>query len=157
MKLACVALFMVGFITAAPATEPTKSKPAPTAKKVEPVTIPAGAVEVEPYTYRYTDTAGKSWLYRKTPFGVTRMEDKPGSTDATQRAQDLKTRLIDSTTATEHGESVRFERVWPFGKTQWERKKTELNEVERAVWNRELEKRAGRENTSVARENAAKD
>ena len=38
--------------------------------------------------------------------------------------------------------------VWPFGHTKWQRKKTELNEVERAVWNRELQKRGTHENAS---------
>src|SRR5215470_16679683 len=39
--------------------------------------IPKGAVETEPGTFRYTDTDGKKWIYRKTPFGVARLEDKP--------------------------------------------------------------------------------
>jgi hypothetical protein len=53
----------------------------------------------------------------------------------------------------EDGETVRFERAGPFGVTKWQRKKTELNEVEHAVWDREQQKRASRENAT----NAAKD
>ena len=48
---------------------------------------------------------------------------------------------IESTKAIEEGDSVRFERTSPFGVTRWQRKKGELNEMERAVWERELEKR----------------
>jgi hypothetical protein len=30
--------------------------------------LPAGATEVEPNLYRYTDAQGKTWMYRRTPF-----------------------------------------------------------------------------------------
>ena len=44
---------------------------------------------------------------------------------------------IETTKALEVGnDTIQFERVWPFGRTQWQRKKTDLNEVERAVWAR---------------------
>ena len=146
MKLGIFVMLMMGLAVEIIAAD----KPA--AKKVKPVraaastpaaeiTVPAGAVEVEPYIYRYTDAAGKNWIYRKTPFGVMRLEDKPVSANAAEKLQDGRTRLIESTRAVEEGDSIHFERVWPFGRTQWQRKKTELNDVERAVWNRELQKR----------------
>jgi len=36
--------------------------------------IPAGAVVVESNLYRHTDAQGKTWIYRRTPFGITRAE-----------------------------------------------------------------------------------
>ena len=50
----------------------------------------------------------------------------------------------------EDGDAIRFERPGPFGVAKWQRKKTELNEVEHAVWDRELQKRAPRESSTSA-------
>ncbi len=38
--------------------------------------IPKGANEVEPNLFRYTDPQGKTWIYRKIPFGVSEMGRK---------------------------------------------------------------------------------
>jgi hypothetical protein len=143
MKLTILALLMIGLASAAGAADqPTKKKAAPAPAKIREITVPAGAVEIEPYTYRYTDPNGKSWLYRKTPFGVMRAEEKPVSAEDAKKAQDEKDRLIESTSAVEDGDSVRFARQTPFGRSEWRRTKTQLNEVEQAAWNRELQKRA---------------
>jgi len=153
MKLGIFVMLTMGLageIMAADKPAAKKVKPAPAAAsgQAKEITIPEGAVEVEPYIYRYTDTAGKNWIYRKTPFGVMRLEDKPVSAAAAEKQQDERTRLIESTSATEEGDAIRFERAWPFGHTQWQRKKTELNETERAVWNRELQKREAHQSAS---------
>lgn len=125
-----------------------KNKTPPPASKIQEITIPADAVETEPFTYHYTDPQGKKWIYRKTPFGVSRVEDKPMSAADAEKAQKEKERLIQATTAAEDGDTVRFERATPFGPMKWQRKKSELNEVERAVWDRQLAKRAARESAS---------
>jgi len=139
MKSTILALLLIGLVSAA--DKPAEKKSAPSPAKAREITVPAGAVEVEPYTYRYTDPDGKKWLYRKTPFGVMRMEDKPVSAEDAKKAQDEKDRLIQSTSAVEDGDSVRFTRQTPFGRSEWRRTKTQLNEVEQAVWSRELQKR----------------
>jgi hypothetical protein len=143
-----VLMILIAASTLAASDKPAQKKPKSAPAKVQAVTIPAGAVETEPYTYRYTDKEGKKWIYRKTPFGISRWEDKPPTVEESRKAQDEKSRLIDLTSAVEDGDSIRFERAWPFGKTSWSKKKTELNEVESAVWNREIAKRAGSETTS---------
>ena len=151
MKIKFCTLLMVCAAVAIAADKPApkKSKPAP--NKVQEITIPAGAVEVEPYTFRYTDAQGKKWIYRKTPFGISRAEDKAvDDPKAVDPKKEENARRIDATTAVEDGDTVRFERSGPFGITKWQRKKTELNEVERAVWDRELQKRASGENATSA-------
>src|SRR6266853_1151980 len=59
-------------------------KPDPKKKSTPPaeLTLPAGAVMVEPGTYTFTDAQGKKWIYRKTPFGLARLEDKPADSAA---------------------------------------------------------------------------
>ena len=61
--------------------------------------------------------------------------------DAKKTQEDMA-HQIESTKAVEDGDSIRFERASPFGVTRWQRKKAELNDMERAVWEHELEKRA---------------
>ena len=39
--------------------------------------------------------------------------------------------------ATEDGDTIRFERPGPFGTYKWQRKKTDLDEMEQTVWARE--------------------
>ena len=146
LKICTLLMVCVAAAIAADKAAPKKAKPAP--NKVQEITIPPGAVEVEPYAYRFTDAQGKRWIYRKTPFGISRAEDKAvGGVEDPKKEENA--RLIDSTTAVEDGETVRFERPGPFGVAKWQRKKTELNEVEHAVWDRELQKHAARESSAA--------
>jgi hypothetical protein len=94
-----------------------------------PAGIPAGAVLVAPGSYRYTDPAGTAWIYRQTPFGVARLEEKLAA-EAPSPGQDY-------IRATEDGDTIRFERPGPFGPYRWQRKKSELSESERAIWDRQ--------------------
>jgi hypothetical protein len=106
-------------------------KPAPAAAEktaAKPTEIPAGAVELAPGSYRFTDSKGTRWLLRKTPFGVAAVEEKSSE-------------LV---TATEDGDSVRFEQRTPFGVHTWQKKKSELNDPERAVWERERDRDASK-------------
>jgi hypothetical protein len=107
---------------------PTPKAPTP-ARQIQAVEIPAGAVEYEPGAFRHTDAQGKKWIYRKTPFGVARMEDRPSEPPPDTSAAFTK--------ATEAGDTVRFERPGPFGTYRWERKKTELTASEKAIWERQ--------------------
>jgi hypothetical protein len=73
-----VFLLLAVMMPLAAVDKPAAQKPATPAAKAAPkaVEIPAGAVETDPGTFTYTDPQGKKWIYRKTPFGVVRMEDK---------------------------------------------------------------------------------
>jgi len=85
------------------------------------VSVPPDAVQVEPNLYRHTDAQGKTWLYRRTPFGVSRWEDSPSSKTSPSPAAKEDAPV----TATDLGDKVQFERKTPFGSTKWTQKKTE--------------------------------
>ena len=85
MKL-LIAFSLSAFLLAAAEGQ---SKPSPAARIVKPIEIPKNAVESEPGTYRHTDAAGKKWIYRKTPFGVSRMEDRPAAVETVRLADPL--------------------------------------------------------------------
>ena len=90
-------------------------------------TIPEGAQEVGANLYRYTDAQGKTWLYRKTPFGVSKWEDKPDAQTGAGVATPTPAKVTDL------GDKVQFERSTPFGVQKWTRKKSELTEEEKAA------------------------
>lgn len=88
--------------------------------------IPAGAKEVQPHVFSYTDAQGNRWNVRETPFGVTKWQDGdvPPSTAPKQP---------NPVTVTDLGDSFRFERKHPFGANVWTRKKAELNDDEKGL------------------------
>ena len=140
-----------------PAAEQSKDKAAS-------VSIPAGAVEIAPGTYRYTDPQGQKWIYWQTPFGVAHSRQKDESAYTTTapdaegkqwmyrvtpfgiarfpqpseaEAAQERQKVVDLMTATEDGDLIRFTRTGPFGTYKWTRKKTELDEMERSAWQRD--------------------
>ena len=141
MKRLAVCLVMVTAMLAA--DKPANKKAAKAAPPPAPsLTLPAGAVAVEPGTYRYTDPQGKKWLYRQTPFGLARIEDKPAVSED-QKAATRKSEEFDAqVTAVEQGDTIHFTRSGPFGQYKWARKKSELDESERAIWERSRTKSA---------------
>ncbi len=142
---------------AEPQTETQKTaarKPAAKPVRVaQPLTIPEGAVAGADGDYHFTDAQGKKWLYRKTPFGVAKREDtgapalispalispatispatispatisRSGAPAAAAGSAGLKAR--------EDGDVVHFEKAGPFGPWKWDKKKTELDEAEKAA------------------------
>ena len=100
------------------------------ARVIRPVEIPKGAVESDPGSYRFTDSEGHKWIYRKTPFGVARIPDQP----APAKPVASQTAIAAGVKAVDAGDSVKFERPGPFGVYRWQTRKSELNEMERAAW-----------------------
>lgn len=117
----------------------TAKKPAAVAARTKPgptnVTLPAGAVLTSPGTFSYTDADGKKWIYRQTPFGMVKFEDRA----ATAGEDDTK-KIAANIQATEEGDYIRFERPSPFGTYKWKQKKTELGPLEQAAWDQAREK-----------------
>jgi hypothetical protein len=132
-----VCMSTLALSAAAPQAQKKTSPAAPkavakTAPKVgdasKPMAIPSDAVLGEDGDYHYTDPQGKKWIYRRTPFGVTRMEDSPeraAAKAASANGAGIK--------ATEDGDIVRFERLGPFGVWKWEKKKSDLDDTEKAA------------------------
>lgn len=88
--------------------------------------IPEGAIRVEPYIYRYTDTQGRRWMYRQTPFGITKWEEKDAPKPAASDS-------LEPIVVTDLGDSVRFSHKYPFGEQVWTRKKAEFTDEDRAI------------------------
>ena len=141
MRVLILMMASAALLSAGGPQTPARSKPkaaaAPAKAKTNvsaPPEIPAAAVETETGTYKYTDPQGRKWIYRKTPFGISRLEDKPPSEAGGAGPVD---RLANAK-AIEDGDSVRFEVPTPFGVHKWQKKKSELDEMEQAAWTRAL-------------------
>jgi hypothetical protein len=137
MRLFFAIVISAAALAAAPQDKKPEKKqdPKPAAAKVadgsKPMAIPAGATRTPDGDFHYTDPQGKKWIYRMTPFGVARLEEKTEEQNnalAADKAAGIK--------ATETGDKVRFERQGPFGVWKWEKKKSELDETEKAALDR---------------------
>lgn len=112
--------------SATPAASTTKAAD-PASKARLPLVIPKTATPNSNGTFNYTDEQGKQWVYSNTPFGVVRV---PGSV----APQNDATRRPELTRSFDLGDSVRFERPTPFGPVKWEKKKTDLTDAERHLF-----------------------
>jgi hypothetical protein len=106
------------------ASKSDASKGAAAADPVASV-IPKGATQIEPNLYRFTDAQGKTWFYRRFPFGVSKWEDKP--VEQVAKEEPLASVVRDL------GDSVEFQRRTPFGISKWVSKKTDLNDDEKEL------------------------
>ena len=85
-----------------------------------------GVKEAQPRNYDYTDAQGTKWSVRHTPFGVLKLKDS----DMAPAAAPLQANPV---TVTDLGDSIRFERNYPFGHNVWTTKKSELNDAEKGL------------------------
>ena len=137
MKLLLV-VFVSALVLSATDPQAKKKETPPAAAKAAPqaidgsrqMAIPADAVQGAEGEFRYTDPEGKKWIYYKTPFGPTRLEDTPERAAAKAKTVAASGAGLK---ATEVGDIVRFERMGPFGLWKWEKKKSELDETEKAA------------------------
>ncbi len=145
MKLFVLSLLPALMLFAGQNKAPRKeAKPAAAVKKVvvKPE-VPAGAAQTGPNAWRHTDEKGQTWIYRKTPFGMTRIAEGPSKAEAPAAAPEAD--LPPGLKAVQVGDEIQFERPGPFGPTRWSRKPDQLTEVERRVWERDRPKSGGAE------------
>ena len=122
--------------TTTPPAKTTTAKKKTAAKKTTEappspfLTVPAGATQNPDGTYNYTDKDGKKWNYWKSPFGVMRSEIKP----TTPTADGKTPSTLQYTSTTDKGYTVRFERQTPFGPMGYDRKKSEMSDEERSLF-----------------------
>jgi hypothetical protein len=107
----------------------TRGKADTTSKTSTPPGPPKTAVETAPGVFRHVDAQGKVWIYRRTPFGWMKAEQKDD-----QKAAAVSTTPAPETRVVEDGDNVRFERNTPFGVQRWTRKKTEMTEEEKQIF-----------------------
>jgi hypothetical protein len=112
-------------------------KPKAVEPKKGPLTLPADAVEIAPMTWRHKDAQGKTWIYRRIPFGLVRYEETEAAGPAQEKEQPSA-----PLEAFDEGDQVRFERATPFGKSTWRRKKSDLAGEEREAWEKARERAA---------------
>jgi hypothetical protein len=130
------------FSAAGQSTDTTKKSDTKKVTKVpDPPTIPKDATLLPDGSYRYVDKAGKKWIYRNTPFGVSKAEERPAppvaqTADDPARSEDL-------------GDSVRFTRPTPFGPKVWTKKKADMDAYEKTIFERDQQK-SGHTESSVA-------
>jgi hypothetical protein len=111
--------------------QPSKPAPDQKAKATSPApSIPPGATLVEPNLYRYTDSNGKTWNYRQTPFGITKWEVTSAPAHPAPQQNLVKSEPV---IVTDLGDSYRFHKKTPFGESNWIRKKSELTDEEKAL------------------------
>jgi hypothetical protein len=117
--------------------EAAKAKPVPDPMLAK---LPAGAKQVAPNEWEYTDAQGKKWLYRRTPFTLAKLAlaDNPQTAQETEWDRNL----VESTTAVEMGDSIQFTRPGLFGMLKWTANKNRLDPMEKQVWEREQRKKA---------------
>jgi hypothetical protein len=126
----------------------------------KPAGIPAHAIQIAPDTYRFKDKQGQTWIYRQTPFGLTHFGDcedrspavavqkcvtEPRPQGSGLRAVAPPADAAANIRVTAQGETLEFERPGPFGVYRWQKKESELNQQERAVWLRQSESAAGQD------------
>jgi hypothetical protein len=102
-----------------------QDKKAPTT----PNAIPANAVKIDDRTYKVTEKDGKTWVYRRTPFGLSRLTEEQFLKQ--QAPEEVKPQSQLTVRVTDLGEEYRFERVSAFGKQVWKKKKSELTADEK--------------------------
>src|SRR5690606_25624606 len=105
------------------------------------------AEQISAGVFRHTDKSGKVWIYRKTPFGLSKFEEgaaqekaaAPVVEDSNKNASgkrdtpfgEVRSRRKEQAAASQpaitetvdNGDTVQFERSSPFGTYRWTRKK----------------------------------
>lgn len=112
------------FVCLLSAADQKTAKPAAN-DQTPPQGIPAKAVPVEPGVWKDTDAKGKVWLYKVSPFGVSKIAEKP---DPKSGVSNMYTGTVSASekpsnvVAFVEGDTIRFEQPTPFGTKKWTRK-----------------------------------
>ena len=116
-------------------TDTKKTQPKKVTKVPDPFVIPKDATPLPDGSFRYVDKDGKKWIYRQTPFGVSKTEERPV-------APVVPSVNDDPTKSQDMGDSVKFTRPTPFGPKIWTTKKSDLSAYEKTIWDRDQQKTA---------------
>jgi hypothetical protein len=139
----CLLVSLAAFAATAQTAAKKTTAPAPRTASAE-ATIPTGAVKAEDGSFKYTDKNGRKWIYRQTPFGVSKAEEKAPDATSTPFGKSKEPTVaretvvakpgdIANTKAFDEGDTIRFERPSPFGTSVWRKKKSELDVADQKI------------------------
>ena len=98
--------------------------------------IPKDAVEVRADLFRWVDENGKAWIYRRTVFGFLRSAE-------TENMRQLLANPPDKQNVRELPDgTLEFTKMTPFGVGRFTRKKDELSEEEKKLWDKAKSEKA---------------
>lgn len=144
---ACFLLLAVALQLAAQTAPPSKPAPAKvsSARPVEPApaTPPAEAQKIDSVTFHWKDAKGDVWVYKKTPFGWSKMREKELASYQRPEEKQLLMGVVEV-----RGDTVTFEKATPFSSSRWTKQKSELTADERTALDRWA--KAGSEKNSAA-------
>ena len=113
-------------VLAAASVVAQQAAPAPKSTPAKTAEPPAGAAKSYATSYRWKDATGRSWLYRKTPFGWAKIDETAEAEAERVSGTQSRAQKPVEIRAFDEGDIVRFEKQGPFGVYSWKRKKTEL-------------------------------
>jgi|WetSurMetagenome_2_1015567.scaffolds.fasta_scaffold1166996_1 hypothetical protein len=128
--LMALALPLAAQTAAAPKSAPAKPAAARPADPA-PLSPPANAERVDINTFRWKDASGDFWIYKKSPFGWSRIKEKDVAAYSRTPSTETAINVIEV-----RGDEVVLEKPTPFGSTRWTKKKSDLNADERAAMDR---------------------
>lgn len=102
-------------------TPPTAARPARNSSG-----LPVGAVQVDEFTWRAKDEKGVAWIYRKNPFGFSKVREDEANKPVVPLAVAADVRV----TETADGK-YKFERTGPWGTQVWTKAKGDLSQEEK--------------------------
>ena len=141
----CLSAALLSAAEQKPAPKPAATAAA--ADQAPPAGVPAKAVLVEPGIWKDTDTKGKTWLYKVSPFGVSKVAEKPepasGSSGNMYAGTVSAAEKPSNVVATIDGDTIRFQQPTPFGTKKWTRKVSdEMENDERTAYERARQSKA---------------
>lgn len=90
--------------------------------------LPANAVKIQEGVYQVKDAKGKTWIYSRTPFGWSKV-DEAASKESARASETPAFRAVSV-----EGDKVKFERETPFGKSTWTKPIADLTADEKAAY-----------------------
>ena len=102
--------------------------PRPVAKPVSSNGLPSGAEQVDQFTWRAKDDKGVVWLYRKNPFGFSKVREDEANKPVAPLAAPMDVRVKEDSDG-----KLRFERTGPWGVQKWSKTRAELTDEEK-LW-----------------------
>ncbi|MEJ5367952.1 MAG: hypothetical protein WHT08_06525 [Bryobacteraceae bacterium] len=129
MKTIFAAFVLTAWLSGAPAAaQGDKAREKGAAGKPAAAGPKSGAPAAKKPGMRETDAEGRTWVWRETPFGLAKVEEKRAESPsaAVQSKPAPGFRVVEV-----RGDEVRFERRSPFTQSTWTKRMSELNEDEK--------------------------